>query len=174
MRPDKIFPVAVHRERHAARTGWPPAVRFLAGCGRRLRSHTGVCPCGVSPACRRQGAGMLPAVPLGPPSISAFPAVPCRLLYHLPQQRRDAAARGYDVIGRRTRVWHSRVPACRSGGCPAIHVSGLQQAPAPGRSPAARPIFRAAGSPRTRRARAVHAARRQGGGVAPLPFCTAA
>lgn len=97
-----------------------------------------------------------------------------RLLYHLPQQRRDAAARGYDVIGRRTRVWHSRVPACRSGGCPAIHVSGLQQAPAPGRSPAARPIFRAAGSPRTRRARAVHAARRQGGGVAPLPFCTAA
>ncbi len=112
--------------------------------------------------------------PCRPANKSYFPAVPCRLLYHLPQQRRDAAAHGHDIIRRRTRVRHSRVPACRSGGCPAVHVSGLQQTPAPGRSPAARPIFRAAGLPRTRHARAVYAARRQGGGVAPLPFCTAA
>lgn len=133
-------------------------------------------------ACVRAGypphaAGRGPACSLPPrwvPQAYRLFRLSRRLLYHLPQQRRDAAARGYDVIGRRTRVWHSRVPACRSGGCPAIHVSGLQQAPAPGRSPATRPIFRAAGSPRTRRARAVHAARRQGGGVAPLPFCTAA
>ena len=152
----------------------PPAVRFLAGCGRRLRSHAGVCPCGVSPhvAGRGQACSLPPR--WVPWSMLSFPAVPCCLLYHLPQQRRDAAARGHDIIRRRTRVWHSRVPACRSGGCPAVYVSGLQQMPAPGRSPAARPVFRAAGLPRTRHARAVYAARRQGGGVAPLPFCTAA
>ena len=89
-------------------------------------------------ACVRAGypphaAGRGPACSLPPrwvPQAYRLFRLSRRLLYHLPQQRRDAAARGYDVIGRRTRVWHSRVPACRSGGCPAIHVSGLQQAPA--------------------------------------------
>ena len=33
----------------------PSAVRFLTGCGRRLRSHTGVCPCGVSPHAAGRG-----------------------------------------------------------------------------------------------------------------------
>lgn len=104
----------------------PPAVRFLAGCGRRLRSHAGVCPCGVSPHAAGRGQACSLPPRWVPWSTSSFPAVPCCLLYHLPQQRRDAAAHGHDIIRRRTRVRHSRVPACRSGGCPAVHVSGTQ------------------------------------------------
>ena len=63
-RPDKIFPVAVHRERHAARTGWPlsrpvpDGVRPAAPVAYRRVSVRGIS------ACRRQGAGMLPAAPL--------------------------------------------------------------------------------------------------------------
>ena len=63
-RPDRIFPVAVHRERHAARTGWPlsrpvpDGVRPAAPVAYRRVSVRGIS------ACRRQGAGMLPAAPL--------------------------------------------------------------------------------------------------------------
>ena len=89
-RPDKIFPVAVHRERHAARTGWPlsrpvpDGVRPAAPVAHRRVSVRGIS------ACRRQGAGMLPAAPLTS-HIFRLSHAACCITFRSRRLRRDAA-----------------------------------------------------------------------------------
>ena len=165
-RPDKIFRWQCTGSGIPADWLAPPAVRFLTVRPAARSPYRRVSVRGIS-ACRRQkGAGML-SLPLI--TKSYFPAVPCRLLYHLPQQRRDAAAHGPDIIRRKDTCsaqplsLPAGLEAARRSMCPGCSRRLRQDTSQPqGR-------FSRLQGYRTRHARAVYAARRQGKS-GPLPF----